>query len=176
MKRICVTNIITVSSKGSKLCLDTHCKALTKWLLHQSSNYIQFMTCYSLWLYFTCMAQVWKAEKMWITTCLHERHSVGKLLPNKGPVFPSEPFSLLQWRWAYLLVGRAFWENNMNGCVCGGVCVCVLRSRGHTLKIAYWKKENHNFCIWNAFLISWNTSYPGIWSNNKVAYKSLSQF
>ena len=147
---------------------------MTKWLLHQSSNCIQFMTCYSLRRYFTWMAQVLKAEKTYIIKCLHECHSVRKLLPNKGPVFPTEPFSLLQWRWAYLLVGRAFWENNMSVCVC--VCVCVWWSSEHTLLITYWKKENHNFCTWNAFPISWNASYPRIWSNDKIAYTSLSQF
>ena len=42
------------------------------------------------------MAQVLKAEKTYIIKCLHECHSVRKLLPNKGPVFPTEPFSLLQ--------------------------------------------------------------------------------
>lgn len=141
---------------------------MTKWLLPQSSNCIQFMTCYSLWRYCTWMAQVLKAEKTYITKCLHECHSVRKLLPNKGPVSPTEPFSLLQWRWAYLLVGKAFWENNMN--------VCVLRSRGHTLRVTYWKKENHSFYTWNAFPISWNASYPRIWGNDKIAYKSLSQF
>lgn len=61
-------------------------EGLGKMIPVSSSNCMWFMTCYSLWRYFSQMAQVWKAEKMWLPKYLHDR-LVKKLELNKEPFF-----------------------------------------------------------------------------------------
>ena len=120
---------------------------------------------------FTWMAQVLKAEKMWITKYLHECHLVRKFLPDKGSVFLISPCSFLQWRWANLPADKGiFRKENVLACVCA--CVCMLgSSRGHLLGIVYWNKKKITIFL---FDLKYYTS-----DNLKeciVADKSLSQF